>query len=125
MWIDPMNPGFLQKVELGIVQLSKNILNFSLKFCETILFPRKAGSPKKILIFKVGNIGDIICAIPSFVAIRKNYPEAEITLLTSPGVKGIPGASELLHGAWYLDRIIKYDVDDIDSWGSILRLIRG
>ncbi|MEK7506086.1 MAG: glycosyltransferase family 9 protein [Patescibacteria group bacterium] len=120
-----MEPGFKQKIELGIVRLFKYFLNLALRVCEAVFFFRRVESPKKILVFKVGNIGDIICAIPSFIAIRKNYPEAEITLLTSPGVKGIPGASELLHGARYLDRIIKYDVNDFDSWGSILRLIRG
>ncbi|TSA45681.1 glycosyltransferase family 9 protein [bacterium] len=119
-----MGPGLRQKIELGIVELSKRTLNLVLGFWEKVLFPRKARSPQKILIFKVGNIGDIICAIPSFIAIRKNYPGAEITLLTSPGDKSIPGASELLYGARYLDRIIKYDVSDFDSFGNILRLIR-
>ena len=97
-----MEPGFKQKIELGIVRLSKNSLNLALRVCEAVFFFRRVESPKKILVFKVGNIGDIICAIPSFIAIRKNYPEAEITLLTSPGVKGIPGASSfsMAPGIW-------------------------
>ncbi len=120
-----MEPGLKEKAELGLVGLSKKILNLILKFWEAVLFPQKETSPKKILIFKVGNIGDIICAIPSFIAIRKNFPGAEITLLTSPGDGNVPGASELLSGARYLDRIIKYSVNDLDSFGGILRLVRG
>ena len=119
-----MNLDFRQKLELWTVRLFKRILNIVLRVCQAILFPRKAKSPKKILVFKVGNIGDIICAIPSFIAVRKNYPGADITLLTSPGERGIPGAAELLAGAWYLDKIIGYDAGELSSFAGIVRLIR-
>ena len=119
-----MEPGFKQKFELGIVEFSKSVLNLVLRFWGKVLFPFGGKTPQKILIFKVGNIGDIVCAIPSLIAIRKNYPGAQITLLTSPGDKTIPGASELLSGAGYIDRIIKYDVNELDSMKRIFRLVR-
>ena len=68
-----------------------------------------------ILIYKIGHIGDTICAIPSFIAIRRAYPEAHITLLTSPGKKGKLGAKELLDGVWYIDELKVYYGEDISS----------
>jgi len=37
---------------------------------------------KKILVFKLGAIGDFIMAIPAIQSIKEKYPDSEITLLT-------------------------------------------
>ena len=68
------------------------------------------------MIYKIGNIGDIVCAIPSFIAIRRAYPEAKITLLTSPGKIEASGAKELFENAWYVNELKIYYSEDIDSW---------
>lgn len=78
-------------------------------------------NPKKICIFRIGNIGDIICAIPAMIAIRKAYPDSHITLLTSPGKEGMTDAKELLEGAWYIDRLLVYYSHDIDSIAKIFQ----
>ena len=78
---------FNKKIQLLAVKLWKNWLNFWLIFFQTILFKKLKSAPKNILIYKIGNIGDIVCAVPSFVAVRRAYPEAKVSLLTSPGEK--------------------------------------
>lgn len=40
---------------------------------------------KHIVIYRVGNLGDTVLALPALAAIRQRYPDAKLTLLTSPG----------------------------------------
>ncbi len=109
-----IRPPSLKAVQLSIVVAILWIQNAVLEALRRLLF-RRPGDPKSILIFKVGNIGDVICAIPAFVAIRRAYPQAKIVLLTSPGKRGAVGGKELLTGAKYLDDLRVYYSDDIDS----------
>jgi heptosyltransferase-2 len=51
--------------------------------------------------------------------IRKAYPEAEITLLTSPGEEGNPGAAELLKGAEWIDHLYVYHSAELNSLRKI------
>lgn len=39
--------------------------------------------PKKILVFRVGHLGDTLVALPAFWTIRNTYPNAHITLLSN------------------------------------------
>jgi heptosyltransferase-2 len=103
----------VKKIQLRIVSLIINWQNFALCFFNKLLFAKLSDLPRSILIFKVGNIGDIICAVPALIAVRRNYPQAKITLLTSPGKKGAVGAKELLEAVWYLDELKIYYQEDI------------
>lgn len=38
---------------------------------------------KKILVYRIGHLGDTLVAMPAFWSIRKEYPDAEMTLLTN------------------------------------------
>ncbi len=107
---------FYQKIQLLIVNIIIEIFNFILSVLNKILFKKFNFQPRNILIYKIGNIGDIVCAVPSFIAIRKNFPDSKITLLTSPGGREMVGAKELLNGTWYLDEMKVYYSDNIDSW---------
>jgi len=110
-----MKISLLKRIQLKIVLLTTAFLNFGLNIFKFILFPIKIKNPQNILIYKIGNIGDIICAVPSFIAIRRAYSEAKITLLTSPGDRNAIGAKELLNGAWYFDEMKIYYSDEINS----------
>lgn len=107
---------FISRIKLFFVAQIIALGNVSLEAARRIIFPSLPVDPRTILIYKVGNIGDIVCAIPSLMAIRRCYPHAMITLLTSPGGHGMPGAQELLRGAWYLDALTVYHAEDIATW---------
>ncbi|MCF7894510.1 MAG: glycosyltransferase family 9 protein, partial [Candidatus Omnitrophica bacterium] len=100
--------------------------NFLLILFRFLFFWRKSipKNIKKIIILRVGNIGDIICAVPAMEAIRKNFPEAEITLLSSPGKYGAVGAKELLKNTIFLDKLKIYYHEDINTLKDKISLIR-
>ncbi len=83
--------------------------------------PREA---RRVCIYRNGNIGDIVCALSAMYAIRQAYPNAHLTLLTSPGRRGLPGAAELLQGADWLDELFVYYLDDIATFRQRLKLVR-
>lgn len=116
---------FTKKIQLWTVCQIANWLNFILKTSEKLFFkPFKSGDEfRNIIIYRVGNIGDIVCAIPCFTALRRNFPKAKITLLTSPGKKGMLGAKELLDGAPYFDEQIIYYREGIDSIFKKIKLV--
>lgn len=56
-----------------------------------------------ILVTTPNWVGDVIMATPSFRCIRENFPNAKISLLLRPYVKGV------IDGAPWFDEIIEYD----------------
>ena len=77
----------------------------------------------RLVIYRIGNIGDILCAVPAMLAVREFFPRAQVTLLTSPSRRGMPGAQELLSDAWFLDRIWTYYADEIATIRGRLELV--
>lgn len=57
------------------------------------LFNRSQGrdltAVKKILVVQGGGIGDLIRAMPAFQSLRLNFPQASVTLMTSPAARQI------------------------------------
>jgi ADP-heptose:LPS heptosyltransferase len=43
--------------------------------------------PKKILVFRIGHLGDTLVTLPAFWTLRNAYPQAHITLLTNVNAK--------------------------------------
>ena len=78
---------------------------------------------KRVCIYRIGNIGDTACAIPAMHAIRRAYPDAHLTLVTSPGKAGSIGARELLEGVSWLDEIVVYHAEDIATARGRLGLL--
>ena len=48
------------------------------------LLSRLTESPRKIVLLRASRIGDFLCATPSYRALRKALPDAEITMITLP-----------------------------------------
>ncbi|MFT5284211.1 MAG: ADP-heptose:LPS heptosyltransferase [Planctomycetota bacterium] len=85
------------------------ITNASLRLATRIAWHKRLpSSPRRICIWRTGNIGDIVCALPAMASIRRTWPSAELTLLTSPGKRGAPGARELLETAEWLSELVVY-----------------
>lgn len=115
---------FFDKTKAGFVAFCYWLANWFLKISASILWPRKIeNSPKKICVYRVGNIGDIICTIPALISIRRAYPQADITLLTSTGRKGI-GAKELIDNAWFINNLWVYYPDEIKNIRQFIKKIR-
>ncbi len=79
---------------------------------------------RRIVVYRIGNIGDILVTLPALNAIRKRFPDAHIALLTSPGKKGAPGAEQILPlGKWF-DELLVYFSSDVQSRKGRLQLLR-
>ncbi len=115
---------FEQTALIFVKVIYKN-LNILLSLLKCLFFPHKKAlkTARKILVFRIGNIGDNVCAIPSMVAIRENFLQAEISLLSSPGRHGLFGAKELFKNATFLTSTIIYYQDDIRTLKGKIDLI--
>jgi len=64
----------------------------------------------RILVFRIGQLGDTVVALPAFWMLRSAYPAASITLLTNaPGKRtGAVGAGDVLPATGLFDNVITY-----------------
>lgn len=78
----------------------------------------------RILVFRIGQLGDTIVALPAMWVIRRHFPTAHLTLLSDrhPG-KPYVLAADLLKGAGIFDHFDSYLVDD-SAGGRMLRAVR-
>jgi ADP-heptose:LPS heptosyltransferase len=106
----------------------KAALNFWLRVFRDLLFLRRQAprDPERIVVHLIGNVGDIVVAIPALVALRERYPESRLILFTSAGERerNLVGAKELLDGASVLDGIEVYATEEIRRPGDGLALLR-
>ena len=59
----------------------------------------------KILVIRIGRAGDMVMITPALTALIEKYPQAEITLLTSPdGKRVLNGFHPQIKKVWLLDR---------------------
>jgi heptosyltransferase-3 len=64
---------------------------------------------KRVLIYRIGSLGDTIIALPVFNKVREVFPDADITLLTNrPIVSKAPALESVLGSHYYFDRVINY-----------------
>ena len=81
-------------------------------------------STQRILIYRIGNLGDTICTIPAMAAIRHHFPHAWIGLLTNKETTGNPDPEEILKNNDFLDEIITYNVERIHELGYLWNLLK-
>jgi ADP-heptose:LPS heptosyltransferase len=79
----------------------------------------------RICVYRIGAVGDLVCATPALFAIRRAYPDAHLTLLTTPGnYRRSRHAENLLGGVNWIDEIVTYELDEIRSIRGRLALGR-
>jgi asparagine synthase (glutamine-hydrolysing) len=76
-------------------------------------------SGKRILVFRIGQLGDTIVALPAMWTVRRRFPGAHLALLCDrhPGKRYVLG-SDLLQGAGIFDEFLSYPVSEL---GFILK----
>src|ERR1700748_1733167 len=70
-----------------------------------------ASSTKRVLIYRLGSLGDTLVALPSLHLIARAFPEAERRLLTNFPVAGkAPPAGGILENTGLVDGYFRYTV---------------
>lgn len=66
---------------------------------------------ERILVYRLGSLGDTIMALPAFHAVRRAFPKARITLLTNKPVSlKAAAAEEVLGKGYFFDHVLDYPV---------------
>ena len=103
---------YFYKVAIKGIQFCIYIQNFILICLSKIFSFAKGGIEKKVIcVHRVGQIGDLFCALPAIYEIRKRHPYAHLMLLTSSGSKARLGLNEFILSIDWLDEVIFYDRD--------------
>ncbi|MDD5217736.1 MAG: lipopolysaccharide heptosyltransferase II, partial [Candidatus Omnitrophica bacterium] len=85
---------------------------------ETIAVYEEIERQKKILILKLGAIGDLILITPSLRMIRRRFPEAKISLVVDKKLAAI------VSGCPYVNEVIPVSRDRLSKIGYLLRLAK-
>ncbi len=68
-------------------------------------------NPKKILIFKTGQLGDTLVSVPAFRSVREHFLDAHLTLLCDRQIgRNYARASDVMEGAGLTDDYLSYPV---------------
>jgi len=116
-----------RKLQALAVKAAYSAVNGVLGFSARIRWPgARPAAAKRICVFRIGNIGDVVCALPAISSIRKAYPDAHLTLLTSPGHRGAVGAAQVLADSDWIEEVWTYYAEDIDTlakrWSMLKQL---
>lgn len=105
----------------NLIKLNYFIKNSLLSMFNNVFFKKlKIENVKKILIFRVGELGDNICAIPAINTIRENFPDSKIEMLNLIGKKNAISFESLLKVGIVDDYIDYTNISKKD----LLKLIR-
>ncbi|MEE8444876.1 MAG: glycosyltransferase family 9 protein [Alphaproteobacteria bacterium] len=77
---------------------------------------------RRILVIKLGALGDIVLSFMAFGAIRRHHPEATIVLLTTPPFEELANKSGWFDEVWPLGRPGNWHVGE---WLTLARRLRG
>ena len=71
-----------------------------------------ASEPHRILVYRIGNLGDTVVALPAIQAVRRRFPQARMTLLTerNPNSRLVVVSDVLPHGLF--DDCVTYHSSD-------------
>ena len=73
--------------------------------------------PKKILMINFGGIGDEILFLPAISSLKKEYPEAKITLVLEPRSKSVKNLTNLI------DDVICVDIKGKHKYWELIKFL--
>jgi heptosyltransferase-2 len=94
----------------AFVRLFDSICGLALKPRQSALFPNLV---RNILVIRLDQIGDLVCALPVFPVLRMRYPNARITVLT--GKEG----PAILKGNPFIDHVLVFE----SNWFSKSKMV--
>ena len=120
----------MKRLKIFIVDAYLISSNMVLRLLKKVFWANKNIVSEHIIIYKVGNIGDIITAYPAIKAIRHKFPNAKIDLLTSSGSlnnQTLASSAHILKEQNLVDNIIYYYSSDVSFFGLIklVKKLRG
>lgn len=77
------------------------LLNSILLLTQRILFRPVTSQVLKVLVVRKGNLGDLVCSLQAFEAIKTHFAQASIHLLTTHGVQSDLGASSVIPQGYF------------------------
>jgi lipopolysaccharide heptosyltransferase II len=94
--------------------------NFSLDqmVTRTVEVYRGVKAEKRILVIKLGALGDVILAGPSLRMIRKKFPEAHVSLLVDSRF------SPVMSRCPYVNEVLPVDREKLRSWGGLAKFAK-
>jgi ADP-heptose:LPS heptosyltransferase len=116
-----------RRIQAALASMLYGWINVLLKSVALVLWPRtRPQVAERIAIFRIGHIGDITCALPAINAVRRAYPSAHLTLITSTGRENSPGGRDLLAEVNWIEEVMSYSADEIatvsNQWRFAQRL---
>ncbi|HWY26256.1 MAG TPA: hypothetical protein VNX47_15130, partial [Nevskia sp.] len=79
---------------------------------------------RRVLIFRLGSLGDNVVALPAFHLVARRFPQAERRVLTNFGLSGKAAPmSDLFDGSGLVHGYFPYPLRTLD-WRAQLGLIR-
>lgn len=72
---------------------------------------------RKILAINFGGLGDEILFLPTLISLKKQYPEAQITLALEPRSKGITQLTNII------DELFLVDIKSKNKYAELIKLI--
>jgi ADP-heptose:LPS heptosyltransferase len=89
-----------------------------------MLWPRRRPEDvRNVCVYRIGNMGDLLCALPAMSAVRRQYSSARFVLLTSPGLPGLPGGPGVLGSVTWIDEFIEYFPADLSRLKVARRIV--
>jgi ADP-heptose:LPS heptosyltransferase len=92
---------------LALVFAFRALANIFIRCLRFFLYGKTPRQVEKIIVFRTGSLGDSICALPAIAQIRKNFPQAQLDILTNAGATNLVSMQKLLHPDAY-HKIIDY-----------------
>ncbi len=84
--------------------------------------PRKENI-KRILVFRLGGIGDYVCLLPMLEDLRAHFPATEITIVASPSGKELLEPSRLVDKCVFMGQLSKQGLESVCSVEAFKNLV--
>jgi ADP-heptose:LPS heptosyltransferase len=97
---------FLSRLFIGAVVFLSNLCLYVME--KIMFYPGgiKSFSPRNIVVYTVGIVGDNVVMLPALAAIRRCYPDAFITVISNCQIWDSRGAYETLGPSRFKDRLL-------------------